>query len=495
MSEPPRFSAASDIGLVRSNNEDAYLASPPLFAVADGMGGHKAGEVASAGAIRILAEMAHRDSDSLLAAVKAANEAVFAEAVANPELAGMGTTITAMIISGRSVQIVHVGDSRAYLLRDHRLRRLTQDHTVVERLAREGKISHEEVDRHPQRSVLERALGVAPEVDIDVQLLDVRTGDRLLLCTDGLSSMLDDAEIRAILDAEADPPSATSRLLQAALGAGGKDNVTALVVDFPRAAGDGPDPDATAEQPAVLLAEPPTGPTPRRRSKMIPSHVVAENRAAERVAPPAPAGPPGMAPGRRVGAPGRHPGAWTPPPGAVTSPGKPAPAGPAAGATVGPSRGAAGMTPGGPGRLAPPRRRRGRLLIGVAAVVVLVLLGAGAGLAAARSSWYVGQKSGNVAIFQGVPGSFAGIRLSWLASTTDVSTAGLPAYSQEQVQEGITAGNRQEAERTVANLRGLRVTPTVGVPDPSLVSPAPTPLPPPPGASPAVSIPAPSGRP
>src|SRR5437660_1019850 len=163
------------------------------------------------------------------------------------------------------------GDHRAYLLRDGRLRRLTQDHTVVDRLAREGKIPAAEVDRHPQRSVLERALGVGPEVDVDVQLLDVRPGDRLLLCTDGLTSMLDDDEIRDILLTELDPQTAAQALIDAALAAGGKDNVTAVIVDFPRLDGASADPSRTAEQPAVVLAGGAPYPSPRLRSRGVPS--------------------------------------------------------------------------------------------------------------------------------------------------------------------------------------------------------------------------------
>ena len=196
---------------------------------------------------------------------------MYAQASQNPDLAGMGTTITAMLASADGAQIVHVGDSRAYLLRDGRLRRLTQDHTVVERLAREGKIPANEVDHHPQRSVLERALGVGPEVDVDVQLLDVHLGDRLLLCTDGLTTMLEDEEIQAILREEKEPDAASRRLIAEALEAGGKDNVTAVVVDFPRTGprtGPGANPATTAEQPVVVVG---SVPVPRGGPRRRPS--------------------------------------------------------------------------------------------------------------------------------------------------------------------------------------------------------------------------------
>jgi len=415
--EAPRYAAATDVGLVRSNNEDAYLTAPPLFAVADGMGGHRAGEVASAGAIRTLREGAGHDTDSLVAAVQAANRAVHTEASANPDLAGMGTTITAMMTRHDAAQIVHVGDSRAYLLRDGRLRRLTQDHTVVERLAREGKIPADEVDRHPQRSVLERALGVSPEVDVDVQLLDVRPGDRLLLCTDGLTSMLDDDDIREILEATPDPQAAAQALVEAALAAGGKDNVTVVIVDFPKRGG-GPDPSRTAEQPAVVLtgggsygsqrlgrSMPGEGPASAPSARRVPSHRMRE---ADRPGPPA----------------------------------GPAPAG----------RPVHGLP------TIPARRRRTRLLLGTVVVVPLLVVGLVGGLFAVRSSWYVGEQSGHVAVFRGVPGSFAGIRVSSLVRTTDIPTASLPSYNQQQLREGIKAAGRSAADRAVENLRNLQLT-------------------------------------
>jgi len=442
----PRYAAATDVGLVRSNNEDAFLTAPPLFAVADGMGGHRAGEVASAGAIRTLQKEAGHDTDSLVAAVQSANRVVHAEAAANPDLSGMGTTITAMMTTHDSAQIVHVGDSRAYLLRDGRLRRLTQDHTVVDRLAREGKIPAAEVDRHPQRSVLERALGVSPEVDIDVQLLDVRPGDRLLLCTDGLTSMLDDDEIRDILLTELDPQTAAQALIDAALAAGGKDNVTAVIVDFPRLDGATADPSRTAEQPAVVLAGGAPYPSSRLRStgsrgtgihsaggttggsvrpaggsapagaRIPPSHRVSHQASYQASRGIRQAGPPGSAPGSRP--------------------------------SSDPSE-----TSGGPAS----RPRRTRLVLGVAIVVLVLVLGLLGGFLALRSSWYVGERSGHVAVFRGVPGSFAGIRVSSLAHMTDITTVSLPAIYQQQLRDGIAAADRKAADRTAENMRHLQV--------------------------------------
>jgi protein phosphatase len=410
-----RYAAATDVGLVRSNNEDAYLAAPPLFAVADGMGGHRAGEVASAGAIRTVQKEAGHDTDSLVAAVHSANRAVHAEAASNPDLAGMGTTITAMMTSRDSAQIVHVGDSRAYLLRDGRLRRLTKDHTVVERLAREGKIAPADVDRHPQRSVLERALGVSPDVDVDVQLLDVRPGDRLLLCTDGLTSMLSDDEIREILLAESDPPAAAQALIEAALAAGGKDNVTAVIVDFPRHNDGTEDASRTAEQPAVVVAAAPGYGASRLGS------------------PRSDAGAPSAS---SVRTPTSHRIGQPPPP-------------PPAGTTQG-----GGVAP---PRVEAPRSRRAKVLLGVVIIVPLLIIGVVGGLVAVKSSWYVGQRGGYVAVFRGVPGSFAGIRVSSLAHVTDIATDSLPALYQTQLRDGITVANRKAADRTVENMRHLQV--------------------------------------
>lgn len=233
MTEEIRHAAATDIGLARDTNEDSFLTQPPLFAVADGMGGHMAGDVASRLALEALAGKGVLGADDLADAIREANQHVHNEATARPELRGMGTTITALVAGPKDVEIAHVGDSRAYLLRGGSLKRLTTDHTVVERMVREGRIDPEEADHHPQRSYLERALGVEPDVDVDSYHISIEPGDRILLCTDGLTTMLTEDSIREILEGESAADDASKRLVGAAVDAGGSDNVTVVVIDYP----------------------------------------------------------------------------------------------------------------------------------------------------------------------------------------------------------------------------------------------------------------------
>jgi len=228
-----RWGGASDIGLVREINEDSKLLAPPVFAVADGMGGHSAGDVASGIAIESLTKTGVTEAGALPEAVREANRAIFEKASGDDTLTGMGTTIIAMFAEDDSAQIVHVGDCRGYLLRGDHLSRLTQDHTVVERLVQEGRILPEDADRHPQRSYLERALGIEPEVEVEVKAIDTAPGDRYVLCSDGLFGMIDDEQILAVLQSEQDPQQATDRLCREAVQAGGRDNVTVIVVDYP----------------------------------------------------------------------------------------------------------------------------------------------------------------------------------------------------------------------------------------------------------------------
>jgi PPM family protein phosphatase len=230
-----RFAAGSftDKGLVRDLNEDAWLVddSLTLFAVADGMGGHRGGEVASWAAIEALrAEIARglpiRD------AIRRANEAVIERASRDDELEGMGTTMTAVVVSGpRSLLVGHVGDSRAYLVRDGEMDRITEDHSLVEELMREGRLTPEQAEAHPQRAIITRALGVEPDVDVDLYPIDVESGDRIIVCSDGLTTMLRDREIERISRTEENPQRAAEALVDAANQAGGDDNITVVVLD------------------------------------------------------------------------------------------------------------------------------------------------------------------------------------------------------------------------------------------------------------------------
>ncbi|MFL5736216.1 MAG: Stp1/IreP family PP2C-type Ser/Thr phosphatase [Actinomycetota bacterium] len=226
------YGSASDIGKARDRNEDSYLAQPPVFAVADGMGGHKGGDVASALAIKVLGgDSLPADGAELVERVRAANHAVYERSSSDANVEGMGTTMTATIAGGGSIRLAHVGDSRAYLLREGTLRRLTEDHTLVQRMVSEGQLTEEEASVHPQRSVITRSLGVEDRVQIDEGAVEVRDGDRILLCTDGLTGMVSEEEIEAILKRAPDPQSACDQLVGAANEAGGLDNITAVVLD------------------------------------------------------------------------------------------------------------------------------------------------------------------------------------------------------------------------------------------------------------------------
>ncbi len=223
--------ATSDIGKVREGNEDSYLALDPLFAVADGMGGHRGGEVASKLALEILENQFRRRQGALAEHVQEANLAVFERSQLDRRVAGMGTTLTVAVMEDERVRLAHVGDSRAYLFRDGELRLLTEDHTLVQRMVDEGEITAGEAETHPYRSVLTRALGVEQSVAVDEGSLEVQDGDRLLLCTDGLTGMVTDEQIGAILRDIGDPQEAADRLVRAANRAGGIDNITAVVLD------------------------------------------------------------------------------------------------------------------------------------------------------------------------------------------------------------------------------------------------------------------------
>lgn len=229
------YAAQTSVGRVREHNEDSVLAEAPLFAVADGIGGYEAGEIASNIAVEQLLAYAPKTPDTvgLMRAVRQANAAIIQAAKENIGRPGMGTTMTAAIIDNGHVAIAQVGDSRAYLLRSGRLAQVTQDHSVVATMVRSGSISESEARVHPQRNVITRALGSDPHVVIDTYTYETLRGDRWLLCSDGLSGPVDDAHIEEIMVSERDPRRCVERLIDAANAAGGSDNISAIVVDVP----------------------------------------------------------------------------------------------------------------------------------------------------------------------------------------------------------------------------------------------------------------------
>lgn len=227
------FGSRTDVGCVRDHNEDSLLVAPPLFAVADGMGGHAAGEVASEIAITVLGEKAPHtpDAAALGRAVEDANRAVILAANEKRGRAGMGTTMTAAVLQKDRLVIAQVGDSRAYLLHQGRLQQLTRDHSLMADMIEAGRLTPEEARTHPNRSVITRALGSDPRMVPDLYEITVETGDRLLLCSDGLSSMVEDSAIESTLARTRDPQRCASMLVNEAIAAGGYDNVTVVVVD------------------------------------------------------------------------------------------------------------------------------------------------------------------------------------------------------------------------------------------------------------------------
>ncbi len=227
------YAARSEVGLVRGHNEDSFAVAAPLFVVADGMGGHEAGEVASAIAVESMLQAApkHTDPDALDAAVCRANKAVIEAARDGRGKPGMGTTMTAATVVGDELVVAQVGDSRAYLLHDGVLQRLTRDHSLVAELVQQGRITEQEARYHPQRSVITRALGSDPAMRPDIYSLNVVAGDRLMLCSDGLYSMVDDAKIADIMRMQPDPQACCDLLVNEAISNGGLDNVTVVVVD------------------------------------------------------------------------------------------------------------------------------------------------------------------------------------------------------------------------------------------------------------------------
>ncbi|AFR06553.1 Stp1/IreP family PP2C-type Ser/Thr phosphatase [Nocardiopsis alba] len=233
-----RYAAYSDVGCLREGNEDSGYAGQHLLAVADGMGGYAGGEVASSIAISSIRSLdtpddprAEEMAEVLQRAVEQANDSLAIRIRQEPQLENMGTTLTAMLWSGSQVALIHIGDSRAYLLRGSRFEQITHDHTLVQTLVDEGKITEEEVATHPQRSLILRALDGKTPVDPDISISRAKVGDRYLLCSDGLSGVVSKKTIHETLAAESDPRAAAKKLIELAIRGGGPDNITAVIAD------------------------------------------------------------------------------------------------------------------------------------------------------------------------------------------------------------------------------------------------------------------------
>jgi PPM family protein phosphatase len=291
---------ASDLGRQRQGNEDNYFVRAPLFVVADGMGGAQAGEVASKMAVEAFDGGLPDESpaDALVSVIEDANRRIHDRSRTEAQRAGMGTTVTAAYVGEQEVTIAHVGDSRAYVLRDGELKRLTRDHSLVGELVARGKLTEEQAETHPQRSVITRALGPEPEVQVDVQVHQARAGDLFMVCSDGLTSMVPEARVREVLGAAGSLDEAGRELVTAANDAGGRDNITVVLfrleeVDGDRAehatsdgaaiedGGHGGEARATATLPAVKelepIEEPPSAtaaPPRKRRRRRVPAGLI-----------------------------------------------------------------------------------------------------------------------------------------------------------------------------------------------------------------------------
>lgn len=386
-----RYAARSDVGMLREINEDSGYAGPGLLAVADGIGGQAAGEVASAAVIATIAPLdnAAPGADVLAVlrdAVRGANQQLRRMATENPSLEGMGTTLTAIKWVNGRVALCHVGDSQGHLLRGGRLQQITKDHTLVQTLLDEGRITPEEAAVYPHRSVIMRALDGREDVDPDLSIREALPGDRYLLCSDGLTNVVSTETIEGILRQSRDPNTAIHQLIELANRAGGPDNITVVIGDVV---------DTTLEP------------------------------------PPPPQGVFLVGAASNVGTEGGPP---------ATGRAAPFTAGPDDEDDDGDE---------------PPSRRRGwpGALFGLALFGVLLLLAGWGTWAFAQSQYYVGAHEGEVAIFRGLSQQVAGRDFSRVYELSGVPLADLPVFERHEVQSNIDAGNLDGAEQIVQRLR------------------------------------------
>ncbi len=417
----PRTDAAglTDVGRVREANEDAYFVGETVVAVADGMGGHLAGEVASATALEPVEQLdgrAFEDGpaalDALRDAVVQANTNVSRMAHEEPTYRGMGTTLTVALVDGRRLHLAHVGDSRAYLLRGDRFSQLTDDHTLVQHLVDEGQITREEAATHPQRSIITRAIGVSEDIDVDALSLELDPGDQLLLCSDGLTGVVDDDRIARELASRDDAERTLKRLVDAANAGGGPDNITVVLLRY----GDGSSGGAAAasaseDDPDDDDTGPFGGPDPtagggERAPVLIGTRSEGDEADwAERLGNYGALNPAGVGTATRDDA-------------------------------------------GGERRAT---RRLGRLAIVLVSVAVL----AGLAVLGARflidRSYYVGLDGEDVVIYRGVDLSLGPFDLGRVHERTDLSVDQVPSWYAESLEGGVTAADLVDARRIVDN--------------------------------------------
>jgi serine/threonine protein phosphatase PrpC len=400
-----RYAARSDIGLGRyRNNQDSGYAGPHLLAVCDGMGGHAGGDVASSTALGQLValdgESHGSDAVALLSqTLREANAELRHRVDHDPSLAGMGTTATILMRYGSKLALAHIGDSRAYLLRDGELTRLTRDHTFVQSLVDEGRITEEEAEQHPQRSIITRVLSGDPDDEPDLSVREARLGDRYVVCSDGLTAVVSDSTLAEALAEHDSPGPCAEALVQMALRGGGPDNITCVVAHVVDASsGD------TSTLPEVVGA--------------AAVHGTVRTEAAT------------SSPAARAAALGRQPGTDD--------------------ASTGHDDDGDEVPP-----VGPPASRTRWALRSFMAVLVLGLLGAGgyAAYAWSQKQYFVGADSGQVAIYRGLPQDVGPIHLSSVYERQDVALSALPQYSQEQVRDAITADDLADARTKVQELR------------------------------------------
>jgi serine/threonine protein phosphatase PrpC len=424
-----RYAVRSDVGLLREGNEDSAYAGPHLLAVADGMGGHAAGEVASSAAIATIskldAEYSQADLVQVLAdAVVNANMRLQEMIYSDPSTEGMGTTLTAMLWSGSHAAICHIGDSRAYLLRDGRLYQITHDHTLVQSLVDEGRITEDDVATHPQRSLLLRALDGRTMAEPDLSTLEALPGDRYLLCSDGLSGVVTEETIQHALGMFADPDQVTMQLVDLAIRGGGPDNITCIVADVI-------DPVGSPVLPTTqgITAGAAANGTPQQLREIARQNSPA-GRAQLTTTKPQPTVP-------------DEPDSWHANGTATIKSG---------GGHRRRGRGEPDEPDGGDEE---PRRKR-RLPIVTSILVVFVLVLVGGGVFAwqyIQGQYYVGEDAGQVTIFRGVNDSVAGISLFSVYSHSGIPVTQVSDQDMSEITATISANNLSQAQQTVASIR------------------------------------------